>query len=262
MIPKIVHYCWFGKSEYSVLIKNCFESWKKNLLGYEFRLWNEDTFDVNSVQYTREAYEAKKYAFVSDYVRLYALKNFGGIYLDTDVEVLKSFDEYLSCDGFSGYEDDLRAGCGIIGCIPNQTVICDFFDHYKNRSFYNDIDQYDLTPNPYWFKKILLKHGLNDNGKTQTVDGFTIYEQVFFCPHKNENNWDISNKTVTIHHYDGSWTKIKDEFQLSYEKEIKAYKKMFGDIWGERIYKNLKRIKKFGIGKWIADSIKRVRSFH
>ena len=103
-IPKVIHYCWFGRGKLPKLAKKCIKSWKKYLPDYKIIEWNEDNFDINSNQYVREAYEAKKYAFVSDYVRLYALYNYGGIYMDTDVEVIKSLDEFLIHEAFSGFE--------------------------------------------------------------------------------------------------------------------------------------------------------------
>ena len=105
MIPKIIHYCWFGCGKMPDLALKCIESWKKFLPDYELRLWNEDTFDINSVPYVKEAYEARKFAFVTDYIRLWALEREGGGYMDTDVEVYKPLDEFLDKEGFTGFED-------------------------------------------------------------------------------------------------------------------------------------------------------------
>jgi mannosyltransferase OCH1-like enzyme len=106
MIPKVVHYCWFGRGPMTSLAEKCLASWKKYLPEYELMLWDEDNFDINIVPYVKEAYESGKFAFVTDYVRLYVLFNFGGIYLDTDVEVLKSLDNMLYLPAFSGYESN------------------------------------------------------------------------------------------------------------------------------------------------------------
>ena len=100
MIPKIIHYCWFGRGKMPELAEHCLASWRKFLPDYELKLWNEDSFDVNRLRFTRQAYERRKFAFVTDYVRLYALKSFGGIYMDTDVEVLRSLDDLLGLPGF------------------------------------------------------------------------------------------------------------------------------------------------------------------
>ena len=104
-IPKIIHYCWFGRGEKPEIVKRCINSWKENLKDYEIIEWNENNFDININNYVKEAYENKKYAFVSDYVRVYALYNMGGIYFDTDVEVFKSLDEFLQEDSFWGFEE-------------------------------------------------------------------------------------------------------------------------------------------------------------
>lgn len=118
MIPRIIHYCWFGRGPMPELALKCIESWHKYLPDYEYKLWNEDNFDINSNQFVSEAYEAKKYAFVSDYVRLFAVYNEGGIYMDTDVEVLKSYDNLLHLSGFIGFDGTkhLPVGTGTIAC--------------------------------------------------------------------------------------------------------------------------------------------------
>ena len=104
MIPKKIHYCWFGRGQMPPMALKCIESWHRYMPDYEYKLWNEDNFDINSVPYVKEAYEARKFAFVTDYVRLYALFSEGGIYMDTDVEVLKPYDDLLELSGFTGYE--------------------------------------------------------------------------------------------------------------------------------------------------------------
>ncbi len=116
MIPKIIHYCWFGRGKLPELAFKCMDTWKKYLPDYQLRLWNEDTFDITSHPYVFEAYQSKKYAFVTDYVRLYALYHFGGIYMDTDVEVIRNLDELLDLPGFSGFESEKDVPTGIMAC--------------------------------------------------------------------------------------------------------------------------------------------------
>ena len=106
MIPKLIHYCWFGRGQMPAKALYCIDTWKKYLPDYQLKQWNEDTFDLNSVLYAQQAHQARKFAFVTDYVRLYALFTEGGVYMDTDVEVLKSLDTLLSLPGFSGFESD------------------------------------------------------------------------------------------------------------------------------------------------------------
>ena len=134
-IPKIIHYCWFGKNEYPPIMKKCLKSWKKNCPDYQFVLWNEDTFDINSSEWTRRAYETKKYAFVADYVRLKAIKEYGGIYLDIDQELIKPLDKFLTHRAFLGFMREDSVSMGIIGAELNHPTICDLFKHYDNREF-------------------------------------------------------------------------------------------------------------------------------
>ncbi|MCI8296553.1 MAG: glycosyl transferase [Lachnospiraceae bacterium] len=258
MIPKIIHYCWFGKEGYPDLTKKCIESWKNILPEYDFILWNEDTFDIESVQFTREAYAVKKYAFVSDYVRVYALKKYGGIYFDTDVEVLKKFDDLLQCCGFVGIEETLLPACGIIGCEPENPIISEFFDFYQDKKFYNDIGQYDMTPNPCHFERILLKHGYRKKNIKQDCGGFEVFPSSFFYPPYIDNEWKVTQETFTIHHYMGSWALDKDEQQIEYENGMQKYVKIFGHRVGEKIYRNVIRIKQRGFLVWLGFCINRI----
>lgn len=222
-------------------------------------LWNEDTFDVETIRFTREAYVAKKYAFVADYVRLYTLKKYGGIYFDTDVEVIKRFDDLLQYHGFTCIEDTLLPACGIIGSEPESPIISEFLDFYQNRSFYNDIGQYDMTPNPCYFEKILSRHGYIKKNKRQHCDGFEVFPNEYFYPAFIDNKWAVTPNTYTIHHYTGSWVLDKDEKQLKYEKEMKKYISIFGPSMGAKIYRNIIRIKQRGFGKWIVFCIDKLR---
>ena len=122
-IPKIIHFVWFGKGVIPEKDQKCIASWVLNCPDYEIMMWNEDTFDINSNQYVKEAYENKKYAFVSDYVRLYALYNYGGIYLDTDVEIFKPFDEFLKYDFFTSFENMCMLVLAVTGCTKHNKII-------------------------------------------------------------------------------------------------------------------------------------------
>ena len=135
MIPKIIHYVWFGKNSYPELTKRCIESWKKYCPDYELKLWNEENFDLSDCQFAREAYEEGKYAFVADYVRLRVLYEYGGIYLDTDVEITKKLDEFLSRHAFLGFEDEKNISTGIMGCQKHNLLFGELVDYYNNRSF-------------------------------------------------------------------------------------------------------------------------------
>lgn len=217
MIPKIIHYCWFGKGEMPELVKMCINSWHVNLPDYELKLWNEDNFDVTMYQYSLEAYNERKYAFVSDVCRLYALKEFGGIYLDTDVEVLKPLDEFLEKHiAFSGFEDNNLVPTGLMASVEGGRWISDLLSMYDNKSFYLADGSLDLTPNTEIITSFMVKHGVNLDNSYQEVEGYcTFYPSDFFCP----KNWQtlkiqITQNTRCIHHFAGSWKPSKNRQRI------------------------------------------------
>lgn len=216
-IPKTIHYCWFGNGEKSADIINYIEGWKRILPDYEIVEWNETNFDINSNQYTKEAYEAKKWAFVTDYVRLYVLYNYGGIYMDTDVEVLKPLDEFLTNDAFSGFEVRDNVPTGIMAACKGQEVIGDLLSFYDHHRFMLENGTFDLTTNVVTITNYFVKNGLKKNGKKQIINGFVIYPQVYFCPNTLSMIWGTpSEKSYTIHHFAGSWTEEDRKRGLKY----------------------------------------------
>ncbi len=213
MIPRIIHYCWFGRSEKNALVQKCIESWKKLLPDYELIEWNEDNFDINSTIYTKQAYDMRKWAFVSDYVRLYALYSVGGFYFDTDVEVLKRFDTFQSENLFSGYESKDSPVTAVMGAEKGQRILKELLDHYVNNSFLDNNGKCNLTTNTLIITKYLIANGLLPNGKKQTINGMTIYPQIYFCPNNFSRIWNKpSHKSYTIHHFDQSWRLNRREF--------------------------------------------------
>lgn len=204
-IPMLIHYCWFGGNPKPQLVIDCIESWKKYCPDYEIREWNETNFDVNSVQYVKEAYEAKKWAFVSDYVRLYAMTMYGGIYLDTDVEILQPIDELLANEAFTGFEANDTPVTAIMGCAKGQPLFCKMLDYYKDRHFVVD-GEMELLPNTIVITDLLFRNGARLNGKKQTVNGCTIYPEIVLCPNNIRRIfYKYSKKTLCVHHFMGSW---------------------------------------------------------
>lgn len=197
---KIIHYCWFGKGEKSDLIKKCMKSWKKYCPDYEVIEWNEENFDVESNQFTKEAYEKKKWAFVSDYVRLYALEKFGGIYLDTDVEIKKNLDAFLEYDFFTGKESEDLIVTSLMGAKKGEEIISEFLKYYQKRKFIID-GKMDKTPNTKILSKILKdKYKLKiTNEKIIISEKKIIFNESYFCSKSNE---EIN---YAIHHFEGSW---------------------------------------------------------
>lgn len=207
MIPKVIHYCWFGSSPKSDLIQMCIESWKKYCPDYEIIEWNEENFDINSNAYVKEAYEAKKWAFVSDYVRLWVIYHYGGIYLDTDVELLKSMDSFRKDEAFFAFENDTYIATGLgFGAEQGHPVIKVLLDDYSNVHFRTESGFYDETPCPVRNTNVLLKLGLQPDNTYQTVSGAVVYPKEYFCPKNGEGGeLFLTEKTVAIHHYNASW---------------------------------------------------------
>ena len=141
-IPKIIHYCWFGGNPLSEMEMKCIASWRKNCPDYEIKRWDESNFDIHINQYVQEAYEAKKWAFVSDYARLYLLSEYGGIYMDTDVEIVQNLDRFLVHNAFTGFEDDNHIPTAIMGAEKGHRWIKYLLSYYDGRHFYRDNNSY------------------------------------------------------------------------------------------------------------------------
>lgn len=206
MIPKKIHYCWFGRGEKPELAKKCIESWKKYLPEYEIKEWSEDNFDLDKYPYVREAYDSRKFAFVTDVVRLYALYKEGGVYMDTDVEVLKPLDSILGYKAVSGFESNNRIPTGLIASEQGVKIIADLLSEYDNLHFIRKPGNFDLTTNVTRITNYLLNYGLTLNNKFQTVQEFTLLPWDYLCPKSYEDGKIYkTDNTLTIHHFAGSW---------------------------------------------------------
>ena len=214
-IPKKIHYCWFGNNEKPDIVKECINSWKENLKDYEIIEWNESNFDININQYVKEAYENKKYAFVSDYARVYALYNIGGIYFDTDVEVFKSLDMFLEEDSFWGFEEKNYIATSTIGAKKGNTLIKQFLDFYEGKSYNEMRENIETSTNVQIVTNIMKAIGFKMDGKNQTIEGIgSIYSQDYFSPYDYINLIDKrSNNTYTMHHFYKSWLSPKDRLK-------------------------------------------------
>lgn len=206
MIPKKIYYCWFGYGKKTTEMMQYIEGWKSMHPDYEIIEWNENNFDIHSNIYVEEAYNAKKWAFVTDYVRLYVLYEHGGIYMDTDVEVLRPLNCFLACHAFSGFEARDCVPTGIMGAEKGMQVISDLLRYYDNRHFIKSNGELDLTTNVTSITDYFKKNGLFFNGKMQTIKGFIMYPQSYFCPNSIEMVfYKKPSKAYTIHHFAGSW---------------------------------------------------------
>ena len=232
MIPKVIHYCWFGRGEKPELAKKCIESWKKFLPDYEIKEWNEDNFNLNCNQYVKEAYESRKFAFVTDYVRLYAIYSEGGVYMDTDVEVLKTYDPFLHHHAFSGFETDGNVPTGMIAGEKGAIWAKELLDMYNDRKFIMEDGSFDMTTNTKVITSYMLSKGLVQNNTYQDFPGLcTMYPADYFCP-KDHRTGKIkcSNNTVCIHHFAGSWNDLSRVSKFRHSTKTLLVK-----IFGERI---------------------------
>ena len=254
MIPKTIHYCWFGRNELPPLAKKCIKSWKKYCKGYKIVRWDESNFDISSAPlYVRQAYEAKKWAFVTDYVRLWAMTKYGGIYMDTDVEVVKPLDQFLKHQAFSGFEDEINIPTGIMACEKNFVLFQKLLHFYDDAVFIKEDGSIDTTNNVEIITDICIEKGLKRNNTFQEIEGFALYPNDFFCPksyvdgiiRKTEN-------THTIHHFNASWLS-KDSQEKKKErwrrKQKRAKQKArrakakntFIKVFGEKTYNKLRK---------------------
>lgn len=232
MIPKTIHYCWFGRGEKPELAVKCIESWRKYLPDYVIKEWNEDTFDVSKNQYVHEAYVNRKYAFVTDYVRLYALYVEGGIYMDTDVEVLRNYNNFLEHNAFSGFESDGNVPTGMMAAEKGSIWAKELLEQYDTRRFVQEDGSFDLTTNTTVITKYMVSKGLLLNNELQDFPGLcTMYPSDYFCP-KDHGTGKITctKNTVCIHHFAGSW--IEYSILKSCRHKIKLF---LAKIFGRRI---------------------------
>lgn len=243
-IPKIIHYCWFGNGVKPKIAIKCIESWREKLPEYQIIEWNENNFNLKVNKYVEQAYLLKKYAFVSDYARYYVLYNYGGIYMDIDVEVLKPLDIFLNDTAFTGFENDYFVATGLIlGSIANVKIIEDLMNGYDNREFLGKDGKVDLTTVVEYTTKVLIDKGLEPNGLQQNVEGMKIYPTNYFCPKQySTGKCHISTNTYTIHHYNGSWKtpceKLKTHFShivgINCMRKLSKLKQLFLKVLVQR----------------------------
>lgn len=263
-IPKIIHYCWFGHGKMPDTAYKCIDSWKKFFPDYEIKLWNEDNFDVNINRYTTEAYNARKYAFVSDYARFWILYNYGGLYFDTDVEIIKNFEDIIERGPFMGCEKsadispsalklDVNPGLGLgvapglgLGVNSGLELYKDILDYYDQLSFLTP----DGKPNTLdtvvtITSRILCNHGLKLTSEIQQCAGIWIYPNDYFAPKDiDTKQLTITSNTRSIHHYDASWAEWYDKAAGERGPRLK---RILGNCLGNRINIIIYLFQKYGI---------------
>jgi len=207
MIPRIIHYCWFGGNPLPDDVNAYIKEWRKHFPEFEIKQWNETNFDVDRWLYTRQAYFAKKYAFVSDVARLFALATEGGLYLDTDILIKKPFpDEWFELDGFGSFEHDKYVETGLIASAKENPIITGFLNCYSNKRFFRGLT-FDMTTNVIRFTQYMQSKGFEMNNKEQCVDGFTLFPQQLLCGKDWQKGRYDDDTTFAVHDYSGSWGK-------------------------------------------------------
>lgn len=253
MIPKIIHYCWFGHNPKPKLALKCMKSWKKYCPDYEIIEWNEDNFDISSCPlYVRQAYEAKKWAFVTDYVRLKVVYDEGGIYLDTDVELIKSLDALLEYDAYFGFEDGTHVNTGLgFGAVKGAPILHEMMLDYKDIPFIMEDGKLDLTPCPQRNTEIFVRHGLVQDDVRQELDeGILILPSEVLCPLSySTGKLKKAKNTISIHRFSATWKTKEDKARE--KKRADALKKDYlihtpnrigKRLLGDTRYEELKRI--------------------
>lgn len=211
-IPRVIHYCWFGGADLPALEQSCMSTWPKVLPEYEIRRWDESCVDLQSVRYLSQAYERGRYAFVADVVRLQALYEHGGIYLDTDVELLRSFDDLLGAPAFVGFENRSNVGTAVIGAEPGNEVVGKFLEYYHTHDFVDVGGLEDTTTNVKVLQSILVgDYGLHASNARQDLGPIVVLPRVtFYPPRLTRETWDVDSETRAVHHMSGSWLSSRE----------------------------------------------------
>lgn len=251
-IPKIIHYCWLGGNPKPESVLRCIESWRKYCQDYEIREWNEANLDISMNEYTRQAYEAKAWGFVPDYLRLWIVYTYGGIYLDTDVQIIRSFDPLLKEKGFAGFEDDEHVALGLgFGAEAGNPMIEKQMRVYDDLSFYNEDGSLNRTPSPQYSTRVLKECGLRSNdGTVQHIDGFGCYPPEYFCPKSFRTGMlKLTKNTYSIHQFDASWYSAEEQGQKKkYWREaqidywLHLPNRILRKLLGNERYEKLKRL--------------------
>ena len=262
MIPKTIHYCWFGGSELPPLAKKCIRSWKKYCKDYEIVRWDETNFDISTAPlYVRQAYKFKKWAFVTDYVRLKVVYENGGIYFDTDVQVIKKIDEFLVYNSFFGFQDNTRVNTGLgFGAEKHGVILRELMNQYESIPFILNNGEYDLLDCPTRNTTVFLNYGLKQDGTNQLLDNkIMVFSQDYFCPISYDTlEKRVTTNTHSIHWFEASWhtkeeknshkRKIKEKEKLEKLKIRKTVRKrrrtkiknLFIRIFGKKIYEKIR----------------------
>lgn len=232
-IPKKIHYCWFGGNPLPEFAKKCIESWRKFLPDYEIIEWNEQNYDIHKIPYISQAYDNKKYAFVSDFVRYDVLYEHGGLYFDTDVELIKSPESIIQRGAFAGVEFPGKVNAGLGLASPAQSPIYkEILDSYLSSKFINEDGSLNLYTVVDRVSEIYKRYGFTNEDKIQFIADTYIYPVEYFCPKNVQTGiLNITDNTYSIHHYDASW--IEPWQKKVQEKKYIIYKKYGNNLFSK-----------------------------
>ncbi|MGO2083606.1 glycosyltransferase family 32 protein [Vagococcus sp.] len=242
MIPKKIHYCWFGNNKLPETVEYCINSWKQKCPDYEIIQWNESNYDVNKIKYIKEAYSKKKYAFVSDYARLDIVYNHGGIYLDTDVELIKNLDAFLDCQCFMGLELPGRVNTGLgFGAIKKSNFIKNNMKKYEDLSFIVKGKIIEKTCVEYTLECLAVTD-FNSTNKKFVLEDIIIYPTDYFCPlSMKTNKLKITNNTVSIHHYNATWVSGNKKIKKKLIPLKILLRNIIDNLFGQGMYDKIKK---------------------
>ncbi|MGI6248155.1 MAG: glycosyltransferase family 32 protein [Acutalibacteraceae bacterium] len=221
IIPKVIHFCWFGGGQKPEIVKRCMASWAKRLPDYELMEWNESNFNIDLFDFTRQAYNDKNYAFVSDAARAFVLNEFGGIYLDTDVEVFKNFDDLLDEEFFAGFEQGGYIGTCVMGAQKNAAILKEYLDYYSSLSYWQPDGKKHKDTNVVLLTKLLEEKGIKKDDSLQRVEGITVFPRTYFSPYDYINGENfISSDSYCVHHFAKLWLPRRVRLKAAIKKIV------------------------------------------
>lgn len=234
MIPKVIHYCWFGGKPLPPLQQKCLKSWRKMCPEFEIRLWNEDNFDIDACAYAREAYAAGKYAFVSDYARFRILQEYGGFFLDTDVEMIRPLADFPADGCFMACEEPGLVNTGLIlGAPAGDPLIGELLAGYMDRHFLDENGKPDLTTVVTYVTEALEKRGLRKMDEVQRLESVTVWPPRYFSPRSlKTGKVELTTDTWSIHHFAASWESAPSRFR---GKVYRGLRRVLGENVAEKI---------------------------
>lgn len=257
-IPRIIHYCWFGGKPLNDQALRCIESWSLYCPNFKIVRWDENNFDVSCCDYAREAYEAGKWAFVSDVARLHALAEYGGIYMDTDVELLKPIDDLLECAAVIGFETDNTLQTAFMACKKHYWLIDELLKEYSFSHFVRPDGSFDQKPNVVRLTRKCMEHGLECNGEKQTIGDMVVFSQEYFSPKNYKTGvLAVTSNTYAIHHFDASWYTQKQLAWLDFERKVR--RSYWNRLADSTVFRGIKKIYVHGFGSFCRTVLKKIR---